>query len=82
MISSYLPGITDMLIQDNVNGFLIPPEDVSSLKEKLKLLLDYPERGRELGEAAREYAMEHFGFNAWQKQLVEIYSSLVPTEQL
>ena len=82
VISSYLPGITDMLIQDNVNGFLIPPEDVSSLKEKLKLLLDYPERGRELGEAAREYAMEHFGFNAWQKQLVEIYSSLVPTEQL
>ena len=81
VVVSNLPGSTDLVVQDGKTGFLIPPEDVSYLKVKLKLLLDHPERGRELGEAAREYASEHFGFNTWQKQLVEIYSSLVKTEQ-
>jgi len=80
VISSYLPGITDLLIQDGVNGILIPPDDVSSLQEKIQLLLDHPEQGLELGKAARESSLQNFGFDAWQERLVEIYFSMVESK--
>jgi glycosyltransferase involved in cell wall biosynthesis len=81
VVATHLVGITDMLVKDGETGFLIPPENVPSLKEKLQWMLDHPEQRRELGWAAREYAVRNFGFNAWQERLVEIYISLVNTEQ-
>lgn len=44
------------LVQDGVNGFLISPQDVDALAERLSHLLQDSRRARAMGEAAQEIA--------------------------
>lgn len=46
------------LIQDGVNGFLVPPEDPKALAEKIIYLLDHTESAQRLGQAARRTIIE------------------------
>jgi len=52
-IATRLTGITDAVIEDRMNGLLMPPRDVSACERALGTLLQHPEEARAMGRRAR-----------------------------
>jgi glycosyltransferase involved in cell wall biosynthesis len=59
VIGSRVGGISE-LVEDGTRGFLVPPGDESLLAEKLRWLLDNPNKARAMGECARTFAEQLF----------------------
>jgi glycosyltransferase involved in cell wall biosynthesis len=59
-----------VLTQDT--AVLVQP-NASALADGIVSVLRYPSRGRELGHAAREYALEHLGWSRFVRTVGEIY---------
>ena len=62
-----------MLTQDT--AVLVQPTS-AALAEGIVSLLRGPTRGRELGEAARQYAFEHLGWSRFVRTVGEIYDDV------
>jgi glycosyltransferase involved in cell wall biosynthesis len=52
------------IIEDGVTGFLVPPNDPTSLGERIEWLLSDPIRAQEMGRRARQRVLERFTWNA------------------
>lgn len=48
------------VVEDGVNGFLVPPRDPSSIASAMLRLIDDPNQLKEMAEASREYAVGRF----------------------
>lgn len=59
VVSSRISGIPE-LIQDEINGLLVPQKDVSALCEALQCLIEDPDRRRRLGHNARQAICQAF----------------------
>lgn len=59
VVSTNHSGIPE-LVQDKVNGFLVPPNDENALTDALAQLLDNPALCKELGERGRQKVLEDF----------------------
>ena len=59
VIGTRVGGIPD-LIQDGANGFLVPPDEVVHLAEKIAYLLDHPNEAAEMGARGRAFVAEAF----------------------
>ena len=59
VIGSDVGGIPD-LIENGVNGFLVPPDDERALARRLAWILENPRQARALGQAGRAFAAEFF----------------------
>jgi glycosyltransferase involved in cell wall biosynthesis len=59
VIGSDVGGIPD-LIENGVNGFLVPPDDERALARRLAWILENPQQARALGQAGRAFAAEFF----------------------
>ena len=64
-------------IQDGVNGFLVPSEDVDALADALRRLLADPARAQAMGKAGRARVAERFTTEAMMKQLVTAYRRIL-----
>jgi glycosyltransferase involved in cell wall biosynthesis len=75
IVATTVGGIPE-LIEDGVNGYLCPPGNAVSLAQRLRLMLDDPERRRRMGHAAR-HSYERGGFQppAVCSHLAAIYAS-------
>ena len=60
------------LIEEDRSGFLFRPGDIAALASRLECLTNHPELRRQLGAAARQRAVEHFGL----ERMIEDYRSL------
>jgi glycosyltransferase involved in cell wall biosynthesis len=76
VVASLLPGVTDTAIEQGIDGFLVPPEDVDGFVSRLSFLEQHPDEARAMGERAREKVVRSFGLKAWEPKLVELYRSL------
>lgn len=47
------PGGARLLIQDNINGFIVPQGDYQKIAEKMNWLLNHPVEAEEMGETAK-----------------------------
>lgn len=65
-------GPSDM-IEDGINGFLIPQNDIDALADKIIYMLQYPRKAREMGKAARKTMNTQFN----KKNYQNIWFSLV-----
>jgi len=54
---AYAVGAIPNLIEDGVNGFLVPPGDIDLLAQRIRTLVLNPELARTFGERAREKAL-------------------------
>jgi mannosyltransferase len=52
-VASRLPGSTDVIIEDGVNGMLVPPDDTTAFTRALELLLTDRPAALRLAAAAR-----------------------------
>jgi len=65
------------IIQDGVNGFLVPIGDAKALADKIIYLLNNPDKAKEMGENGRLLVKEKYGDNtqkiisAWQELMGE-----------
>lgn len=65
------------VIEDNVNGRLVPPNDTIALSRSISHLIRHPTQARQLGEMARQSIQQHYSIDAVVEQYVRLYSSLI-----
>lgn len=69
-------GITEV-VQDGVQGLLVPPRDDSRLAEAMSWLLRDRSRREKMGLAARELAVAELSYPKLARRLIELYGELV-----
>jgi glycosyltransferase involved in cell wall biosynthesis len=77
IVVSRLPGVTDWLIDDGVNGRLVPAGDRTALGEALREVVCQPARAAAWGASARADAERRFAMAAVADRYFDIYQELV-----
>ena len=76
VIATTVGGNQDV-INNGVDGLLVPPGDVTSLSDRLRELMDSPSRISSLGEAARRRVANDFSVGKMCYSLQELYLDVV-----
>ncbi len=76
IVTTDRPGCRDV-VQDGVNGFLVPARDVPSLAIALKKLIDNPGLRQQFGAAGRELAVSEFDLSIVVEQTLGVYEKLL-----
>jgi glycosyltransferase involved in cell wall biosynthesis len=75
-IASRLEGATDVLIDDQVNGLLVPPDDRAGLAAALRRLLRDRADAARLGAAARATVVERYAIRTAARPWLAAYQEL------
>ena len=70
-------GAVPDLVQEGVNGFLVPVGDVEALAERLCELASQPERVERMGQASRELYLANYTEEAAWPKLSALYDRLI-----
>ncbi len=77
VVSTNVGGATEM-IADGETGFLISDGDVvSSLTEKISMLIGNPKLRQEVGNRARDKIVEEFSIEIMAEQTLDVYKELI-----
>ena len=74
VIASASGGVTD-IVQDGINGLLVPPGDPEALSRAIDSLESDRPRARALGAAGRTHVQRQFGWAAIIEALIDVYRS-------
>jgi L-malate glycosyltransferase len=74
-------GGTAEMIEDGVEGLLVPPQDPHGLADAILRLLRDPQLARRLARAGQEKARCQYSFNRLVRELQQIYGRLAPESQ-
>jgi glycosyltransferase involved in cell wall biosynthesis len=81
VIGTDVGGIPD-LIENGVNGFLVPPDDAPALAQRLRWMLAAPRRARAMGQAGQTFANKFFStevfLHGYQKIFQQARGGCVP----
>jgi len=77
IVCTRTPGQTDTII-DGVTGVYVPPADPVRLRATIERLLADPEGTRRLGDAAREWVVEHTDIERYARGIADIVAELSP----
>ncbi len=78
-VATAVGGAPD-LIEDGVNGYLLPPNPTpEQIAEALAALLRTPDRAREMGRRARQTVVECCSFEVVGQKLLALYQELLET---
>ena len=69
-------GVVDV-VEDGVNGILLPPDNLSSLVEGLAMLLKDPVRSKKLGQRGAVLVRDRYSFEHFQAQLEDLLIEFV-----
>lgn len=75
LVATDVPGCRE-IVENGVNGFLVPPGDAAALAAKIELLLNQPELCHQFGAASREKAVQAFDQAIVFRQTWELCRSL------
>jgi glycosyltransferase involved in cell wall biosynthesis len=75
VVATRVGGLPD-LVEDSVQGLLVPPRDAAGLAAALADLLGDPERRTRMGAAARERQLREFSLAATLRSLEDLYEEL------
>jgi starch synthase len=76
VVASRVGGIPEV-VDANVTGLLVPPDDPAPLADALNALLRDPGRAALMGRAGRERAVAEFSWEAIAGQTADLYAKLV-----
>ena len=76
-IASRLPGVTDSVITDGVDGLLVPPGDRARLEAAIDSLLADPSRAATLGAAARCTIETRYAMPAVADAYAKLYEEIL-----
>lgn len=75
VVSTRVTGVVD-IIQDGLNGILVPPGDAPALARAVGRLLDEPETAARMAQAAESMIREHFDNSFYLARLGEMIESM------
>ncbi len=75
VIASRTGGLAEV-IEDQKTGYLVIPNDVSALSQKLQWCFEHPSECKQTGDAAREFSREHFGIERMVKEYENVYEKI------
>jgi glycosyltransferase involved in cell wall biosynthesis len=76
IIASAGGGVTE-LVEDGVSGIVIKPGDVNSLANHLTAIIEETNRFRQLGERARQRALQEFSVGRQHAEMLSIYERAI-----
>ncbi|MCS7261426.1 MAG: glycosyltransferase, partial [Anaerolineae bacterium] len=76
IVGTQVPGLQE-LVQDTVNGYLVPPRDPVALADALALLIDNGYERRRMGRQSRLMAERQFAWEYIAAQYVEVYHQVL-----
>lgn len=71
-VVSHLPGITDAVVDDGVNGFLFPVGQVDAMVDKLGRLASDPAAWARMSAAAHGLARQRYSYEAMGRAYMHI----------
>ena len=75
LVGTNVGGIVTM-IKDDWNGFLVEPANEKHLAEKIKYLIEHPERWEVMGKNSRKLAEEEFDWSKIVEKYLEVYEEV------
>ena len=72
LIGTNVGGIP-AIIQDKVDGLLVPSEDPHALEKAIRIMIDAPDKRRAMGDRAREATISRFSWDIISRKTAEIY---------
>jgi len=63
------------IVENGVTGFVVPPNNLAALREKLIWLRDHPERAHQMGKAARRRILDRFTWPAVVDRCLTLYAN-------
>ncbi|OGO25454.1 MAG: hypothetical protein A2W33_07090 [Chloroflexi bacterium RBG_16_52_11] len=72
LVASDIPGCR-YVIQEGVNGFLVPPNDPQALADTLERLVRHPQLRRKMGASSRQIVLEKFTHEQINTATLEVY---------
>ncbi len=79
VVAYNIRGVRD-LVEDGVNGFLVPFGDVKGLAEKILYLMEYPEVANTMGKKGRERIEKEFSLDIILRQMEALYKEILESE--
>jgi glycosyltransferase involved in cell wall biosynthesis len=76
VVAYNIRGVRD-LVEDGINGFLIPFGDTEAFAEKIIYLMEHPEVAKEMGKRGREKILKEFSLDVVLPQMKEFYESIL-----
>jgi glycosyltransferase involved in cell wall biosynthesis len=76
VVASAVGGVPE-IVQDGLNGFLVPPGEDHELADRLRLLVESPSLRARLGAASRRRAEERHSLPQWREAHIALYRALV-----
>jgi glycosyltransferase involved in cell wall biosynthesis len=61
------------VVEDGVTGFVVPPNDPHTLRQRLEWLRDHPEAARQMGAAGRRRVLERFQWSTVVDRCLALY---------
>lgn len=65
------------MVDDGVNGFLVPPQNTTLLAERLRELIENPDLRSQFGKAGRKKVLNEFTIDKVVQETMTIYRSLL-----
>jgi glycosyltransferase involved in cell wall biosynthesis len=69
-------GGTPEVIEDGLNGYLVPTGDAARLADRIDAVLTAEDRGRTLGFEGRQRVLERFTFAAQARDYLDLFAEL------
>lgn len=63
-------------VRDGETGYIIPPNDLDALTDRVRVLLKDPERARRMGQAGKAYVSANFALESYVDRMVELYRTI------
>ncbi|WP_051677170.1 glycosyltransferase family 4 protein [Maridesulfovibrio frigidus] len=76
VVTTRLSGIPE-LVEDGVNGFLVPPKQEEPLAQAIQSLIENEELGRTMGSSGREKVLKEFDMRINSRKLVHFFNESI-----
>ncbi|MBF0510756.1 MAG: glycosyltransferase [Candidatus Omnitrophica bacterium] len=70
-------GSVHQLVMDGVSGFIVAPEDVHGMCDKLEYLIRHPFQWKAMGQEGRRSIQEHYDVKALNLKLDKIFKEII-----
>jgi glycosyltransferase involved in cell wall biosynthesis len=80
VVGTNIGGITEV-IQDNINGFIVPPKDAGVIERKLSVLIDNRIKRISMGNESRKLFEKKFDARIMLSQVDNLYNSLLKDDK-
>jgi glycosyltransferase involved in cell wall biosynthesis len=81
LVATDVPGCREV-VENGVNGFLVPPRNVQALAQAIEVLVDQPELRQRFGRSARQKVVKNFDISIVADQMIAIYRELLARKRL